>query len=84
MIDAAIRRVSVDDWWSVLLIAGAVFVFLLGGATVFFAVKERTVTRTVKVEKDWGKVDQTVPASALNAQLQCDVYLKRQVAVCHP
>ena len=87
MIDAAIKRVAVDDWWSVLLIAGAVFVFLLGGVTVFLGVKERTITQTVKVEKKWPKPDRVVDGGQVNPQLagmRCSIYEKRQTIVCEP
>jgi hypothetical protein len=47
----------------------------------------RTVTKTVHVEKNWGKPDVVVDGGQVNPQLAgatCDVYDARKTVVCHP
>lgn len=87
MIDALVARVPIDDWWTVLAILGAAVCVAAGIAIGVFGFNTVTVTKTVKVERSWGKADQVIPGAAVNPQLaglRCSIYEKRKTIVCAP
>lgn len=62
--------------------------FLLGFAGAFMFRAHNSVTVQVrKVERSWGRADQSVDGAQINpalAGLTCYVYAARKTVVCHP
>jgi hypothetical protein len=86
MIDTLIARVPITHRFNILIgLLG--LVLLAGGYYLGVDHTTRYVTKTVRVEKTWGKPTQSVSGAAVNANfagLTCDIYETRQTVVCHP
>lgn len=88
MIDAVVGRIPVPHRFAIIysVLAGVLFGVSFAG---WYLGAQNTIvqTHTVRVEKSWGRPDQTIDAAQVNPQLAgmtCDVYNGRKTLVCHP
>lgn len=86
-----LERIPLEHRFTGLALVGVILCIAAGYTLrTFQAAKVIRWTKVVHVARSWGRADQTVPSSRINAQLPglgvnaCDFYASRKTLVCHP